>query len=61
LDEIEKKVFRVFLLAIHSYLYSFALTVLIFKLAQPLTVSRVQLLYNVKEKGGKLDRKLYMV
>ncbi len=26
---------------------------------QPLTVSRVQLLYTVKEKGGKPDRKPY--
>ncbi len=30
-----------------------------FKLTQPLTVSTVQLLYTVKEKGGKPDRKLY--
>ncbi len=30
-----------------------------FKLTQPLTVSRVQLLYTVKEKGGQPDRKLY--
>ncbi len=28
-----------------------------FKLMQPVTVSRVQLLYTVKEKGGKTDRK----
>jgi hypothetical protein len=27
---------------------------------QPLTVSRVQLLYTVKEKGGKPDRKPYL-
>jgi hypothetical protein len=26
---------------------------------QPLTVSTIQLLYTVKEKGGKLDRKLH--
>jgi hypothetical protein len=26
---------------------------------QPLTVSTVQLVYTVKEKGGKLDRKPY--
>jgi hypothetical protein len=31
-----------------------------FKLAQPLTVSRAQLLYTVKEKGGKPDRKPYL-
>ncbi len=30
-----------------------------FKLTQPLAVSRVLLLYNVKEKGGKPDRKPY--
>ncbi len=30
-----------------------------FKLSQPLTVSTVQLLYTVKEKGGKPDRKPY--
>jgi hypothetical protein len=29
------------------------------KLTKPLTVSRVQLLYTVKEKGGKTDRKPY--
>ena len=37
-----------FALAIHSHL---------FKLAQPLPVSTVLLLYTVKEKGGKPDRK----
>jgi hypothetical protein len=26
---------------------------------QPLTVSRVQILYTVKQKGGKYDRKPY--
>ncbi len=30
-----------------------------FKLTQPPTVSSVQLLYTVKEKGGKLDRQAY--
>jgi len=30
-----------------------------FKLAQPITVSTVQLLYTVEEKGGKPDRKPY--
>ena len=30
-----------------------------FKLTQPLTVSRVQIMYNVKGKVGKPDRKLY--
>jgi hypothetical protein len=51
LDEIQTKVFTAFLLAIHSH-FCFAFT-----LTQPLIVSRVQLLYTVKEKGGKPDRK----
>jgi hypothetical protein len=52
LDEIQAEFLRVFLLVIHSHLYSFALRFLFyfFKLTQPLTVS-------VKEKGGKPDRK----
>jgi hypothetical protein len=49
-DEIQTKVLRVFLLVIHSYLYSFAKDLFFVKLTQPLTVS-------VKEKGGKPDRK----
>jgi hypothetical protein len=57
LEEIQTKVLKVFLLAIHSHLYSFPLRFLFFKLTQPLTVSTVQLLYTVKEKGGKPDRK----
>jgi hypothetical protein len=56
LDNTQTKVLRVFFLAIH--LYSFALRFLFFKLTQPLTVSPVQLLVTVKEKGGKPDRKL---
>jgi hypothetical protein len=32
-----------------------------FKLSQPLTVSRVQLLYTVNETGGKPDRKPYFL
>jgi hypothetical protein len=44
LYEIPTKVLRVFLLAIHSHLYSFYF----FKLTQPLTVSRVKFLYTVK-------------
>jgi hypothetical protein len=56
LDEIQTRVLRIFLLAIHSQLYS--LRFFFFKLTQPLTVSRVQLLYTVKEKEeGKPDRK----
>jgi hypothetical protein len=60
LDEIRTKVLRVFLIAIHSHLYSFAFH--FFKLTQPLTIStvhRVQLLYTVKETRGKPDRKPY--
>jgi hypothetical protein len=59
LDEIQTKVLKVFLPAIHSHPYSFALRFLwyFFKLTQPLAVSIVQLLYTVKEKGEKPDRK----
>ncbi len=53
LDEIQTKLLRVFLHAIHSHLYSFALRFYFFKLTQPLTVSTVQLLYTVKEKRRK--------
>jgi hypothetical protein len=52
--KIQKKVLRVFLLASHSHLHSFA-----FKFTQPLTVSIVQILYTVKEKGAKPDIKPY--
>jgi hypothetical protein len=52
LNEIQTKASRVFLLVIHSHLYSFAGDFLFFKLTQPLTVS-------VKEKGGIPDRKPY--
>jgi hypothetical protein len=55
LDEIQTKVLRVFLLAIHSHLYGFALDFYFFKLTQPLTVS----MYNAKDKGEKPDSKLY--
>jgi hypothetical protein len=53
------KSFKIFLLAIHSHLNSFALRFCFFKLTQPLTVSTVHLLYTVKEKGEKPDRKPY--
>jgi hypothetical protein len=39
LDEIQTNVMRVFILAIHSHLYSFALRFQFFKLTQPPTVS----------------------
>ncbi len=59
MEEIQTKVLRVFLLAIHNHLYSFAYRFYFCKLTQPLKVSRVQLLYTVKEKRGKLYRKPY--
>ncbi len=49
LDKIQTKVLRVFLLVIHSHLYSFALYLYFFILTQPLTVSG-------KEDEGKPDR-----
>jgi hypothetical protein len=55
LDEIQTKV-GVFLLAIQSRLYSFALR---FLFLQSLTVSKVHLLYTVNDKGGNPDRKPY--
>ncbi len=66
LDEIKTKVCRVFLLAIHSHLYSFALRFLILQIhatSYDFCSSVVLVLelptYAVKEKGGKLDRKPY--
>ncbi len=72
LDEIQTKVLRVFLLAIHSHLYilqlcleisisSNSLNLLHIYLNSPnlLRIATVQLLYTVKEKGGKPDRKSY--
>jgi hypothetical protein len=46
---------------IHIHLNSFALRLFFFKVTQPLIVSRVQLLYTVKEKEGKPDRKSYLL
>jgi hypothetical protein len=42
LDEIQTKVLRVSLLAIHRHLYNSALRFPFFKLTQPLTISTVQ-------------------
>jgi hypothetical protein len=55
LDEILTKVFRVFLLAVHSHINSFALRFLhyFFKPCNLLRISTVQLLYTAKEKRGK--------
>jgi hypothetical protein len=55
LDEIQTKVLRVFLLAIQ--LYSFSLRFLFLANATSYSFYSV-LLYTVKEKGGKPDRKL---
>jgi hypothetical protein len=52
LDEIQTKVFRVFLIAIHSHLYSFVLRIYFFKLTQPLTYFYI--LCPVKEKEENL-------
>jgi hypothetical protein len=60
LDEIQTKVFRVFLLAIHSHLYSVALR--FFFLRTRATFYRLlefSYFYTVKEKGEKPDRKPY--
>jgi hypothetical protein len=51
LDEIQIKLLRVFLLAIHSHLYSFVLRFLLLQMHATSTVSTVQLLYTVKEKN----------
>jgi hypothetical protein len=60
LDEIQTKVKKEFF----SLLFTVTSTALhrdfyFFKFTQPLTVFTAQLLYTVKEKGGKPDRKPY--
>ncbi len=57
LDEILTKVFRVFLLAIQSNLYSFALRFLFLQTRATSYSFYSALLYTVKEKRGKPDRK----
>jgi len=57
LDEIQTKVLRVFLLAIQSHLYSFALRFLFLQTHVTSYSFCSALLYTVKEKGGKPDRK----
>jgi hypothetical protein len=42
-----------------TYVLALPWDLFFFKLTQPLTVSTIQLLYTVKEKWGKPDRKLY--
>ncbi len=54
LEDFQTKVLSVFLRAIHSQCYCFALRFLFLQIhATSYTVSRVQLVYTVKEKGGK--------
>jgi hypothetical protein len=57
LDEVQTKVLRVFLLAIQSHLYSFALRFLFLQTHATSFSFFSALLYTVKEKAGKLDRK----
>jgi hypothetical protein len=57
LDEIQTKVLRVFLLAIQSHLYSFALGFLFLQTRTTSYSFYSVLLYTVKEKEGKPDRK----
>jgi hypothetical protein len=52
LDEIQKKVLRVFLLTIQSHLYSFALRFLFLQTHATSYSFKSALLYTVKEKGG---------
>ncbi len=58
LGEIQTKVLRVFLLAIHSHLLQLCLDFYFFKLTQPITISSVNLLYTVPEKVEEPDKKL---
>jgi hypothetical protein len=57
LDEIQTKVLRVFFLAIHGHLYSFALRFLFLQTHATSYSFYSVLLYAIKEKGGKPDRK----
>jgi hypothetical protein len=62
LDDIQTKVFRVFLLAIHSHLYSFALKFLFLQThanSYSFYCSVTVQWYTVKEKGRKPDKKPY--
>ncbi len=61
LDEIQKKVLRVFLLAIQSHHYSFALWFLFLQTHATSYRFNSALLYTVQEKGGKPDRKPHLL
>jgi hypothetical protein len=58
LDENQTKVSRVFLLGIQSHLYSFTLSFLFLQTHATTYSFYVALLYTVKDKGRKSDRKL---
>jgi hypothetical protein len=58
LNKIQTKVLRVFLLAIHNRLYSFALRFLFLQIYATSHSFYSSLLYTVKEKGEKPDRNL---
>jgi hypothetical protein len=60
LDEIQTKIFKVFLIAIYSYLYTLQLCLEISISSNSRNLSQF-LLYTVKEKGGKPDRKPYLL
>jgi hypothetical protein len=57
LDEIETKILRVFILAIRRHLYSFYLKFLCLQTHATSYSFLSALLYTVKEKGGKPERK----
>ncbi len=54
LDEIQTKVFRVFLLAIHNHLYSFASRFLFLQTHTTSYIFYISVTVRVKEKGGTL-------
>jgi hypothetical protein len=57
LDENQRKVFGVFLLAIQSHLFSFALKFLFLQTHATSYSFYSYFVFTVKEKGGKPDRK----
>ncbi len=57
LDKIQTKVLRVFLLAVHSHLYSFAKSFLFFQTHATSYSFFSMLLYTVKKKGRRPERK----
>jgi hypothetical protein len=59
MDEIQAKVFRVFLLAIHSHLYSFASRFLFLQTHATFHSFLSSVTVTVKGKEGKFDRKPY--